>query len=329
MNYSFFKQLFFFIIIVFTIIIIGKNKCSAEVVIQSRVDKGSWQKVNAIYPLKSQNYELKVARITNARIKWYSITPDISELYKNANFPWDKNPYKWNGYAKINYYRKELLQYRGKWKIKPTAITSPSLSNEYNMSVGSFWIQAEIAVNGKVESSPGINKNDYRGMSPEIFRISIRECKGYLGYLTSFFNVPGLFGSVQYQSYNYIGVDCADVLIAAYGRWKNKPVKKNYNVAMLVDTYKRIHEFDIVNGNPTKKIHWSKDVLPGDFIAVRYSGGRQFIHIGALYCDDNKNGVLDKNDRVLHAGPSPLHYSKLNDGGFNGHVVILRLSMDS
>ena len=43
-------------------------------------------------------------------------------------------------------------------------------------------------------------------MSPKVFRVSVRDGEGYVGWLASYFNVPGLFGSVIHQSANYIGV---------------------------------------------------------------------------------------------------------------------------
>ncbi len=314
-------------LIIFVFIIITTKKSSfADIVIQSRINNGPWLKEPAISPLKGDSIFLKVDRIPNADIKWFQIIPDLSKIYKNANFPWDDNPYKWTGFAKIKYVRKELRQARGKWTIKPRFQNNILLSEYYHNNVGSFWLQAEILKEGSIFTSPGIEETDHRGLSPKVFRISIRDGKGFLGYLTSFFNVPGLFGSVTYQSYNYIGVDCADVLIAAYARWKNQAITKNYNVAMLVNDLSQMIEFEIQDGTPLKTIHWRRDIKRGDFIAVKSHSNGQYFHIGALYGDANQNGILDKNDVVIHAGPLPLQYSNLGEGAFNGHIVILRSS---
>ncbi len=320
------------------------NSSIAAVVIQSRVDDGAWKKATAIYPLKGQKITLKVAKVSSATIRWYQIFPDISKMYKNANHPWEKNPYQWVGFGKIDYERKELIPFRNQWKIQPFEKQSDSgvvdnhlfwfsyprntaiSSRFYQEDVGSFWFQAEIEKRGKIQKSPGIGNSNKKGLSPKVFRVSIRDGKGYLGYLTSFFNVPGLFGSVTYQSNHYIGVDCADVLVAAYGKWKGKPMKKNYNVAMLVNKFPKKGKFDLVNGMPSKELAWGKDIRPGDLIAVKYPGARQYQHIGALSKDTNNNGVLDGADLLIHAGPLPLHYSYLKEGYFDGHVVILRPS---
>jgi hypothetical protein len=286
-------------------------------------------KNRAIYPLKGQKIVLKVDEVPKGQIRWYQIIPDTSKIYKNANFPWEKNPYQWVGFAKIDHSRKELSRFRGHWQIQPFDNQEDrraryKKSRFYHEDVGSFWFQAEVEREGTIYRSAGIEDSDKRGLSPQVFRVSIRDGEGYLGHLTSFLNVPGLFGSVTYQSNNYIGVDCADVLMAAYGKWKQEPIKKNYNVAMLVSQWPKVEEFVLLEGSPNKELKWGRDIHPGDFIAVRYSGRKQYQHIGALFSDANKNGVLDGGDLVIHAGPQPLHCSYLKERNFDGHVAILR-----
>jgi len=324
----------------FLAILLLANSSVAAVVIQSSIDDGAWKKATAIYPLKGQKLTLKVAKESGATIRWYQIFPDISKNYKNANYSSEKNPYQWIGFGKIDYERQELTQFRDQWQIQPFEKQYDRLvfdlfnyfwklfnySRFYQKDVGSFWFQVEIEKRGKIRKSPGIENSDNRGLSPKVFRVSIRDGSGYLGYLTSFFNVPGIFGSTSYQSKHYIGVDCADVLVVAYSKWKGKPLRKNYNVAMLVNQFPKRGEFDLVNGEPSKEFVWGKDIRPGDLIAVRYPGARQYQHVGALSKDANNNGVLDGEDSIIHAGPIPLHYSYMKGGSFNGHIVILRLS---
>jgi hypothetical protein len=204
-------------------------------------------------------------------------------------------------------------------------VKKEGLSDYFQEDVGSFWFQAEIERNGKiVGKSAGLERNDSRGISPKVLRISFRDGEGYLGYLTSFFNVPGLFGSTTYQSFNYIGADCADVLMSAYSRWQNVNLKQDYNVGKVIGEFSKITEVDIAQGVPSKQLTWGKDISPGNFLAVKFAGAKQYQHIGALYQDVNQNGVLDENDWVIHAGPAPLHFSVLKDENFDGHVVLLR-----
>ena len=204
------------------------------------------------------------------------------------------------------------------------AITKDGKSIYYHHEVGSFWLQAVVDDGTKRWASPGLESNTSKGISPTVFRISLRQGEGFLGYLSSYFNVPGVFGSVTYQSKNYIGVDCADVLVAAAHQWKRKKMRKNYNVAMLVRHWKRIAKGVLVAGQPQIPLLWNKDFQAGDALAVRYQGARTFQHIGALYEDRGVKGRLDAADLVLHAGPHPLKLSALREGGFDGEIVILR-----
>ncbi len=72
-------------------------------------------------------------------------------------------------------------------------------------------------------------------------------------------------------------------------------------------------------------MRWGDGIEPGDFIAVSYSeDAKKYHHIGALLSDENGNGILDPKDSVLHTGPDPIHKSLLEEGGFDGTVVILR-----
>ncbi|MHC4155903.1 MAG: hypothetical protein ACYST6_13395 [Planctomycetota bacterium] len=303
------------------------------VVILSSIDGGPWARHAAIYPLKGQQVRLKVDNVLGGRIRWFQIVPDTSKTYKNANFPWEQNPYQWAGFAKIDYHRGQLGRFRSCWEIEPFGKSGSGTIQEdpwnagsryYHEDVGSFWFQAEVAKEGVIYRSAGVEDGDHKGLSPQVFRVSVRDGEGYLGYLTSFFNVPGLFGSVTYQSENYIGVDCADVLVAAYGKWRKRPMRRNYNVAMVVSEWPKVKEFDVQAGNTGTRVRWGADIRPGDFIAVRYKGGRQYQHIGAFLRDANTNGILDGGDVVIHAGPEPLHYSYLSGGNFDGHVAVVR-----
>jgi len=304
----------------------------AGAAIEFRVDGGRWQVGSSTTILKGQKIELRTRVVPGAAVRWYQIFPDVSAMYKNANFPWDQDAYKWIGFGKIRYFREEIRGFRDQWRVRPFRPTqrSQGFRNEsarsryFHYEVGSFWFQVEVENDGKVDSSPGIKDSDHRGLSPKVFRVSVRDGDGFLGYLTTFFNVPAVFGSVPFQSNNYIGADCADTLIAARGKWRGETPTRNYNVAMLVKELPTVAEFDLSGGRPNKQIRWGKDVRPGDFIAVRYQGARSYQHIGALFGDRNDDGRLDAEDTMLHAGPYPLALDRLSSGAFDGHVSILR-----
>lgn len=294
-----------------------------------KVDNGGLKKNHSVYLTPSQKLTLKFD-VKNAKsIKWYQIIPDTSKFYKNANHPWEKNPYQWSDYGKIDYKRVEIKSFVNQKEVKLTSKileeNRPKNNKYYNSKLGSFWFEVEVILkNGKVIKSKGIRNVERKGLSPKVFRVSYMLADSYIGYLTTFFNVPGIFGSMPYQSRNYIGVDCADVLVATTKVMNKEKNTKNYNVVMLVDKFKTKQKFKIDDGKPNKKLKWEKDFKQGDFIAVKYRENGRYAHIGMLYADENKNGVLDKSDSIINAGPNALHLVKLSKGAFDGTVVILK-----
>jgi hypothetical protein len=321
---------------------------ASGITIESRIDNGAWTASANITVTRGQKVHLRVKEINDAEIKWFQIIPDTTTRYNNAEWPWMPDAYKWKGFDKIKYARKELKNLADKWRITIDAAnrgleetiidgngplsyltgrifgsSDYSKSRFYNRDYGSFWYQAEVSKGTDTLKTPGIEDKDNRGLSPDVFRISVKEGNDLIGNLTSFFNVPAVFGSTPYQVRNYIGVDCADVLMAAYCMTNGKPIEKDYNVAILTRSFPVIQKARITDGQPDREIYWDRDIRRGNFIAVRYNGGKQYQHIGAFYKDSNGNKILDAEDIVLHAGPDPLHFSKLEAGAFDGEVLIL------
>jgi hypothetical protein len=152
----------------------------------------------------------------------------------------------------------------------------------------------------------------------------VRESNDYLGVLSGFYNVPGVFGSTTYQTVHHLGADCADVLLAAWAEWTRRPFGKNTNVQSLTEKFRPVAKLDIIDGVPTQKLRWGHEVHPGDFIAVKYEGTRKYGHIGALHRDVDQNDLLSAQDLILHNGPDALHDTALAEGAFDGQVLILR-----
>lgn len=297
--------------------------------ISHKIDDGAFTQKSAVYLTPKQKLTLRF-KFNNAKsIKWYQIIPDTSKFYKNANHPWEPNAYKWTGYGKLDYKRVPIKSFENQSEVVLTRDileqNRPSNSPYYNSKLGSFWFEAEVTLeNGKVVKSSGIHNIGRKGLSPKVLRVSYMLDKSYIGYLTTFFNVPGIFGSMPYQSRNYIGVDCADVLVATSKVMNKAKNEKNYNVVMLVDKFKTKVKTQILKGTPSKKLTWGKAFKQGDFIAVKYRPKGRYAHIGMLYADENKNGILDKEDSIINAGPNALHLTPLSQGAFDGTVVILK-----
>ena len=297
--------------------------------ISYKVDNGDFNHENAVYLTPEQKLTMRFNVKNSKSIKWYQIIPDTSKFYKNANHPWEENPYKWSDYGKIDYKRVEIKSFENQKEVELSREilekNRPANSRYYNSKLGSFWFEAEVTLNnGKVVKTKGIQDIGRKGLSPKVFRVSYMRDESYIGYLTTFFNVPGIFGSMPYQSRNYIGVDCADVLIATSKVMNRAKNEKNYNVVMLVDKFKTKVKTKIVKGTPSRELKWGEAFEQGDFIAVKYRENGRYAHIGMLYGDENNNGILDKEDSIINAGPNALHLTPLSQGAFDGTVVILK-----
>lgn len=321
---------------------VSRRQIKRRLSIQSRVADGAWKNHRAISIRAGEALRLRLAGRGHQRIRWYLIFPDLTQIYKNANHPWEPNAYAWVGFGRIQYYRIELKQFEGQSSIEPLkgghrffddvrswfkaqGKTDADLEY-YHDDVGTFLFQVEAERGNRRLRSPGIEDANQRGLPESVFRVSVREVSGYLGYVSAYYNVPGVFGSVISQSMGHIGVDCADLLMAAHAHWRKKPLNKNYNVQQLVEGRKKMVTTTMSRGRPSVPVRWGVDIRPGDLIAVRYgSSGLKYHHIGALHSDRNSNGLLDGADLVLHAGPHPLQLASLDEGFFDGHVVVLRL----
>jgi len=316
--------------------------CSGTVGIESRVDGGPWRAVSAVSCRVDQRLELRVRETPGATVGWYRIRADLRTRYANARRSGPNAG--WQGHDRIVYSRDELRSLRGRWCVEPfrDAVRPrwfdtvrrwltlhvwrfPLRFRRWQRDdVGTFWFQVEVERDGVIERSPGIESGDHRGLSPDVFRVSLRESDAYLGYVTGFYNVPGVFGSTLHQSAHHLGVDCADVLVAARSEHTGRPMERNWSVALLVDRLEHVAAFSVRGGNLTEEPRWGECVRPGDLIAVRYRGHATYGHIGALAEDANRNGVLDAGDVVLHAGPLALAPTLLGKGAFEGQCLVLR-----
>src|SRR5205085_2121286 len=129
----------------------------------------------------------------------------------------------------------------------------------------------------------------------------------FLGWLTSYFNVPYLFGSAgegaRNQAERYLGADCADVLVAALRR---SGARLSYSsVSGLVDQLRPVAGPVVVApcDGPAcaaaagPRLRFGADVRPGDLLALDYVGAadlpRSWDHIGALIEDRGPDGTPD------------------------------------
>jgi hypothetical protein len=321
--------------------IVAADRPRAMLRVQAREPGGAWTTGRAIYPLTASGTVLRIRNVPGGAPRWYMIFPDLTRNYANANHPWMPGAYEWTGMDRIAYHRIELVDHRGEREIAPfDGSTDPwdeifewlrgrgaddRRLSMYRRDVGTFWFQAEVEAGGGLLRSHGIEDSTRHGISNRVARVSVTGRPGLLGQISSFHNVPGVFGSVLQQSRNHIGADCADLLMAAWSRWKRRALDRNHNVQMMVGRFPKRAEFEMSGGTPERPLAWGVDVFQGDFIAVRYgTEGRKYHHVGALWEDADGDGALGPADLVIHAGPDPLHLSRLEAGAFDGRVIVLK-----
>lgn len=307
-----------------------------DIAVEVRVDDGPWSR-DAVAPLAGARLALRVAGLDvpdGATVRWYRVVPDVGTRHKNANFPWEPDPYAWIGEREPPSTRVEILDWAGQhtievgWDVAALAAVADLLPDDppgyrerlrryLRRGVGSFWFQVEVDAAGVTHRSPGPDEGYARAL-----RVSLREGDDDVGWVTAFHGVPAVFGSAVAQSDGYRGVDCADVLVAAHAHARGGHVTRNERVASLTASLARVADSRLVEGRAEPPVSWST-IRRGDLIAVRYDGASEPQHIGILVGDDG-DGVLDGDDEVLHAGPWPLQREALAGGSFDGRVSVLR-----
>jgi hypothetical protein len=300
--------------------------------IRAQVDGGRITAKRAVAITRGQRLALSVDARKGAAIRWYLVLPDLTRNYANAAPPWEPNAYAWTGMDAIGYFQIELVDLRDRAEIEPFAGSAirdalaaiVGVNGFYHAGIGTFWFAADASIDGRSARTRGAADVTDRGIAAEVTRVTVRKDASYVGAIEGFYNVAGLFGSTTYQAARHIGADCADILMAAHAEWRRKPLAANYNVQQLTQKLRKVAKLDVVDGTPSQSLRWGEEIEPGDFIAVKYEGFKKFVHVGALASDDDGDGVLSAKDLILHAGPDPLHMTRLGDGAFDGQVVILR-----
>jgi hypothetical protein len=300
--------------------------------IRTRTDGGKVSARKAVAIARGQRLSLSVDAKVGAAIRWYLVLPDLTRNYANAAPPWEPNAYAWTGMDAIGYFQIELVGFRDEVEIEPFAGTAiadavaaiTGSSSFYHADVGTFWFAADTSLDGRVARTRGAADVTDRGIAAEVTRVAVRSGSSYVGALEGFYNVAGLFGSTTYQAVHHLGADCADILMAAHSEWRKKPLGANYNVQQLTQKLRKVAELDVADGSPSQALRWGEAIEAGDFIAVKYEGFKKYVHVGALARDDDGDGLLSAKDLILHAGPDPLHLTRLEGGAFDGEVLILR-----
>ena len=211
------------------------------------------------------------------------------------------------------------------------------------LPLGTMRLAAAVAAGSRIAATPGAGDAAGGTIADSVFRYSFRRDDGFVGWLTSFFNVPYVFGSAgkgaKSQAERRVGADCADVLVAALRRTGARNFEYS-SVMYLIDHLPHVSApaemAACTTTGPcaaaTPPLHFGRDVRPGDFLALDYVGAdelpRPWDHIVAVVEDRGPNGVADgvlgPDDLVADSGDAAgLKFAPLREQGAV-RVMVLR-----
>jgi hypothetical protein len=227
----------------------------------------------------------------------------------------------WLGYDTLEYDTVALTPGRGVVvegeRVTVSAAHPSAETRDVHGGAGSFWLAAEVEVDGRVLRTPDGASVDRFGLSERVMRVSFRASDDYVGWLATYFNVPNLFGSSgpgdDHQTERYVGADCADVLVGAR-RAMGAHALSYVSVAGLGQVAETRSEILLLGEDGSVRdtrgavvrLRWGHDVAAGDLVTFDFVGAgeesllpRAWDHVGALVQDDG-DGVLGASDVVRH-----------------------------
>ncbi len=259
-----------------------------------------------------------------ATVSWRRVEPTMEHTHTpspNPKYPTYSNAVlfgprhgEWIGYDEIEYFATPLAG--GGFARRLTDARPSDGRLDDHGGLGVMRLAATVAPDGgrRVAVTPGADDRDGPGISDRVFRYSFRRGDDFLGWLTSWFNVPYLFGSAGHrekaQAERYVGADCADVLVAALRRAGRRDLDYS-SVAQLVRIGKKVAGPIVVDGTDNAppapvKLRWGADVQPGDLLVIDYVGWdgtpREWDHVLVAVEDRNGDGLLGPEDLVADSG---------------------------
>ena len=269
------------------------------------------------------------------------ITERLRNLPKSIVFKWYKLESEYYCYCTRSAYNQEfgksgfkhytdyifsiLSLDKMRYKQTPFAGNSPVVSIDQksdtnvpikwgNRYVGTMRYKVQITVDGVTVSSHGkkyLDSGKFR-LKEKVHRISVKAKSGNpvldMGFAHG--NLPYYYGSNSFR-WGWYGSDCAKFVSVIH----RKTVNPNIGYLSTYALSKRRVKV-VVNGidgegnflQNGRRIRYHDEVKIGDIIVVSPT---PYHHAGIIGEDKNKNGLLDKNDFVLHTGGKAPEYQHL------------------
>ncbi|MBW2461813.1 MAG: hypothetical protein JRH11_09210 [Deltaproteobacteria bacterium] len=287
------------------------------------------------------------------RVRWFRVVPRMQHVdtpppnegvdqYSNSVLFGPRHG-RWLGFDAIEYDTVELGGHEDRIVVDRVTQTGTIAGENTEASfagggAGSSWYAATAEdPDGTTHRTPGGEDIDRLGLSRAVMRVSFRAADDYLGWLSTYFHVPNVFGSTGPQADRYVGADCADVLVGARRASGARQVRyasvggiasvaRPVTSVLLLGDDGRVRDEE---GRATT-LRWGDDIEEGDLFAIDYTTAgaqlpRPWDHIGALVGDANGDGLLGGADELRHMTPRGLLDRPLsNEGSIRFRVWRLR-----
>jgi hypothetical protein len=270
-----------------------------------------------------------LARLRSVRVRWYRVEP--YQHHKKLKFPNRGNPAysnavlfgrhhgRWLGFDTLEYHETLLASARGsRWSLSQATPSHKKVNRHGGLGTMRYRVQVTWAQGGRA-ASPGAAATVRGGISERVMRVSWRAADDLVGWLTSYYNVPNVFGSAgpgaRHQTERYQGADCADIIVGAARR---AGAKLRYTHAAGLTRYARkvtpkllLTRSGLVYAQGARKgqrarLRFGKEVRRGDLMLIDYVGfnatGRGWDHVGVVSADRGVKGWLDPADHHIHMG---------------------------
>lgn len=278
------------------------------------------------------------------RVEWRRVEPEMEHVdtpspnkdidaYANAVVFGPRHG-EWLGFDAIEYFESPLDGDAPSITLTGAHPSDPEL--DVHEGLGAMRLAATLNAFGRLVRTPGADDHDGPGLKDQVFRYTFRRGDDFIGWLTSFFQVPYLFGSAGHreraQAERYVGADCADILVAALRRAGRRDLDYS-SVSGLISVGKKVAgPVDVAEGpvQAGPRLRFGADVRPGDLLIIDYVGWdgspRAWDHILALVADRGPgggppDGLLGPEDLVADSGDARgLVFQPL---GKQGHVKVV------
>lgn len=286
-----------------------------------------------------------------AQIRWRRVEPRMQHvttpapnrdiaIYANA-VVFGPSHGTWIGRDRLEYFETPL-PFTDVWTIqaRDARPSDPALVGvrlvEYR-DLGTMRLAATITgPDASPRATPDADDAPRGEIDPAVFRYSVRSSDGLFGWLTSYFNVPYVFGSAgvgaRSQAERRLGADCADLIVAALRRAGRGDLAYS-SVGGLVRSLERVvGPLEVRRAgaplDPATYVPRPGDILALDYIDVA-ALPRAWDHIVVLAVDRSPgggpgDGRLGPDDLVADIGDAQgLKFAPLGDQG-DVRVVVLR-----